>query len=405
MKNLIERLSFVITVFALILSVNIVSVKATTYNYVSHVVYDTNLNAHTVTDDDLVCIVTDTETGVTYIFKSISYGTTMYYDLDGKIQKVKNSSTGDILKDFTKENTTTKTTEKVTTKTVIWNTKVKKLKKTTVKKSYKAYESPTAKKPSKIKYVYGYKFTWKKVKGAKGYVVQRYAPAEKKWVTIKTIKGNTKSKRKYTMTNLMKCKVKVRVKAYKTINRNTAYSKASKTISFTCKTCTKLDADGWQIKTYADKFASEYAFVKQNEIRKKAGVNELKWSTVLYEIGIYRLTTSGYDFHKNASSDVENYFKKNGASLPKSPLGKTYSVSNIEGVGYTENLALGQESISSVISAWKNSPGHYANMISDDANSGAISFLNLYNEDAEYAGMLWIGTFSSQNNFDLFWNT
>ena len=54
-------------------------------------------------------------------------------------------------------------------------------------KYYKGYISAD-KPPRKIKYQYGTKATWKKVKGASGYEIQTYGFATKKWKTIKTTK-------------------------------------------------------------------------------------------------------------------------------------------------------------------------------------------------------------------------
>lgn len=371
----------------------------------TYVAYDLNLQAHTVTADQITEVAAATlENGnrVVTIFKCSEYGTTMYYGTDGKIQKVKNTATGQIIKDFTVDavtqiaettvkvvTPTTKAVETTTAKAQVWNTKVTGLKKKTVKKTYKAYRSIYDKKMSKIKYTYGYKISWKKKKGAKGYVLQRYAPAQKKWVTIKTTK-----KTSYTLTNISSAKVTLRVKAYKTKNGKKIYSKASKKLKFKSDYCTKLNKYGFQVKDYFfDQFSAEEVFIEQNEARKKEGSQPLKWSNTLYKIGVYRLKKSGFDAHKNMTSDIYDYAKSQG--LKNLPNGFVGSDSKM---GYSENLLIGLGP-SEMITGWERSDGHYRNMINPEHVSGAIAYM------CEDGGMIAIGAFSNNPDVDSYWNS
>lgn len=195
MKNNIKSLTIITMVLVFMFLAKVDIVNAADPYFVSHVVYDSNLKSYSVEESELKAVITDTESGAIYVFKSIQYGTTMYYDLNGKIEKVKLN--GKVLKDFTKEVITTKAEEATkkeqeTTapKTQTWNLKAKKPKMKKVKKTYKGntYVKGKGWKEKKVKYVYGYKLTWGKTKGAADYVVQRYAPAEKKYVTIKKSK-------------------------------------------------------------------------------------------------------------------------------------------------------------------------------------------------------------------------
>lgn len=403
-----SKLTLVITVIVLSLAIcKPIDVKAATPYFVSHVAYDTNLVSHTVDDSDLVNVISDPETGAIYIYKSITYGTTMYCDLKGNIEKVKDSN-GKVLKDFTKEpatksetrekQTTAQTTTASASKYGEWSAKGKK---PTYKKIKKTYKGPVYSKKKhawgegKIKYTYGYKITWGKTTNAKGYLVQRYAPAEKKWVTLKTTKSNKKSKRVYTLTDTMKCIVKIRIVPYKNVNGKKVYGKPSKTKKFTSGYCTELSNNGWQSKTYTDKFFNEYAFCYQNKLREEAGVKPLKWSNVLYDIGIYRLKKHGQDGHWNMTADFINYAEEKGVSREKS-----------KNIDYWENLSARNidDGYKHIIDGWKNSEGHYRQMTKTEHKCGAYVSIDKGDFD-ESVNTGSIATFSQVEDFDQYFNS
>ena len=64
---------------------------------------------------------------------------------------------------------------------------------------------------TKLKYISGYKISWKKQKKVTGYNVYVYYPVTKNWKKIKTTKKNY-----FTLTNCFQGeKVKIRIRAYK----------------------------------------------------------------------------------------------------------------------------------------------------------------------------------------------
>ena len=165
--------------------------------------------------------------------------------------------------------------------------KVKKLKKKTKYSYYKGVKSIKKNgKPNwgKIKYQYGIKLIWSKVKNAKGYEVYRYENAKGCWTKIKTVKKPT-----YTLTNMLEGeKVKIKVRAYKKTKNGNEYGKYSDVLSFTTKNMyTKIYKNG-KTKGFFSKWASEDAFVIQNDMRVKVGAKPLKWSDRIYEIASLR---------------------------------------------------------------------------------------------------------------------
>ncbi len=113
-------------------------------------------------------------------------------------------------------------------------------------------------------------------------------------------------------------------------------------------------------------------FEEQNELREKAGAAPLEWSEELYQFAKYRAKTSGFDRHENLGRDKKNYFGDR----------------DVEHL--SENLATRCSSWS-VISLWKNSPGHYAGMINKDFKSGAICVV----------GDCWVAIFSRQTSKEI----
>ena len=111
----------------------------------------------------------------------------------------------------------------------------------------------------------------------------------------------------------------------------------------------------------AAKKKAKKAFALQNKYRKQAGAKTLEWSDEMYEYGLYRLKTSGFDSHKNNKRDCSAYF------------GDLADIMYVEKDCHwmNENLA-SYFSLTSAVKAWKNSPGHYRTMIEDGWKCGAI---------------------------------
>lgn len=96
---------------------------------------------------------------------------------------------------------------------------VKSIKTKTNYKYYKGIVSAKDMRKKKIKYKYGIKASWKKVKNANGYEIYVYGVASKKWRKIKDTK-----KTSYVFTNLLeKDKFKFKVRAYRKINGERVY--------------------------------------------------------------------------------------------------------------------------------------------------------------------------------------
>jgi len=110
----------------------------------------------------------------------------------------------------------------------------------------------------------------------------------------------------------------------------------------------------------AAKKKAKKAFALQNKYRKQAGAKTLEWSDEMYEYGLYRLKTSGYDRHENEDRDSNSYFGDLAAIM--------YAEKDCHWLN--ENLA--SLDLTSAVKAWKNSPGHYRTMIEDCWRCGAI---------------------------------
>lgn len=100
------------------------------------------------------------------------------------------------------------------------------------------------------------------------------------------------------------------------------------------------------------------AFKIQNQYRKEKGVAALEWSDELYQFCLYRLKTSGFDGHKNLGRDTNAYFG----------LYAKYRV-----LMFGENMHCGYSDPKSVMESWKESSGHYKNLLSSDHVCGAIA--------------------------------
>ena len=327
-----------------------------------------------------------------YKIISSEAGTIAYFDKDGNLLKVENKSTGKIILNNIKEPETT--TKQVETKVAdkITMPKVKKLKKKTKYSYYKGVKSIKKNgKPNwgKIKYKYGIKLTWSSVKNADGYEVYRYENAKGCWTKIKTVKKTT-----YTLTNMLEGeKVKIRVRAYKKTKSGNEYGKYSGVLSFKTKDMYTKIYKNAKTKGFYSKWASEDAFVLQNKLRTKAGVNQLKWSDRIYEIAslrAYMMATKDGLTHAGEWRDEKSILKKWGYTdneLSNAP--------DISG----ENAAGDFRTAYDAVKGWKKSEGHYRNIVKSAFNSGSISVYRVYDLKKDYTNK-WCSDFSPEANYD-----
>lgn len=181
--------------------------------------------------------------------------------------------------------------------------------------------------------------------------------------------------KKVTVKSSKKSVVTVKYKKAKGIRRIVLTAKKTGTATITVK-CRLKDK---KTKTYKYKVRvvkgkkvteldkAKKAFKIQNQYRKAKGVKALEWSDELYKFCRYRLKTSGFDGHENLGRDTNAYF----GGYTK------YRV-----LMFSENMYSGSGTVSSVMTAWKKSSGHYQNLLSADHVCGAIA---CYKKDKSYA--------------------
>ena len=146
-----------------------------------------------------------------------------------------------------------------------------------------------------------------------------------------------------------------------TTNYYTLFSDDSKELlysdSYTVYDSTNYSATDSQLKGEADSNASKYTNYYQevlrlvNEIRAEAGVAPLTLDTTLCKAASMRALEMDY-------SNQMSHTRPSGKDC--------FSVLDFYGASFGtcgENIAAGQTSASSVVNGWKNSPGHYQNMI------------------------------------------
>lgn len=327
-----------------------------------------------------------------YKIISSEAGTIAYFDKDGNLLKVENKSTGKIILNNIKEPETT--TKQVETKVAdkIAMPKVKKLKKKTKYSYYKGVKSIKKNgKPNwgKIKYQYGIKLIWSKVKNAKGYEVYRYENAKGCWTKIKTVKKPT-----YTLTNMLEGeKVKIKVRAYKKTKNGNEYGKYSDVLSFTTMNMYTKKYKNGKTKGFYSKWASEDAFVLQNKLRTKAGVNQLKWSDRIYEIAslrAYMMATKDGLTHAGEWRDEKSILKKWGYTDKE--------LSNAPDVT-CEIAADAFKTPKKVVNGWKHSENHYASNINKEYKVAATAVYYVYDHKNGYTTK-WCSNFTPDINYD-----
>lgn len=335
-----------------------------------------------------------------YKIISSEAGTIAYFDKDGNLLKVENKATGKIIMNNMKEPETT--TKQVETKVAdkITMPKVKKLKKKTKYSYYKGVKSIKKNgKPNwgKIKYQYGIKLIWSKVKNAKGYEVYRYENAKGCWTKIKTVKKPT-----YTLTNMLEGeKVKIKVRAYKKTKNGNEYGKYSDVLSFTTKNMYTKIYKNVKTKGFFSKWASEDAFVIQNDMRVKVGAKPLKWSDRIYEIAslrAYMMATKDGLTHKGLDRDIKSIFAKYKVKDNKLKEDKYWKLDML-----AENVAGEFKTPKTVVASWKNSKRHYKNMVNEDYNTGAIAVYRVYDFKKNHMTK-WCSDFSDYSDYDYLFN-
>ena len=246
------------------------------------------------------------------------------------------------------------------------------------------------KQKSKIwgrKYVTGFKISWKKVKGAKGYKVYTYGVASKKWRCIKTTK-----KTSYTLTRLVsKSKAKIKVRAYKNNpDGSTTFGKFSKSVNCKAKNDVyKVNKNGNLKKSFHDRYAAEQAFVLQNQMRKSAGVSNIEWSERLYEICEIRAKQISKDFsHDKFDSTAKSYLNNKYGIKEEFIMFKEEDGNYGVPIIGTENIASGQMNYKDAMKSWKHSKAHYNNLLGKDHQVGAIACYM-----SKDSGIYWVAIF------------
>ena len=263
---------------------------------------------------------------------------------------------------------------------------VKSVKVKEVKKSYIGWWGEGNKK---TRVFYACKeLSWKRVKGASGYVIYRYGNASKTWHKIKTIKKVSTTK--YIIPELIKgYRVKIRVAAFQETSTGRVYGKESKAVSFTPKKNYELEGV-IKTKKYNPvestryyRFMSEDAFVIQNGYRTKKGIKPLKWDESLYEMGkirgkeIYNKFSHTRPNGAFSTTVLDDYYKREVSCDIPSLLMK-----------FRENIAFGYVYPYEVMKGWKNSIGHYHSLLMKNLRYGAIA---CYRKNEE---SYWVSMFS-----------
>ncbi len=250
--------------------------------------------------------------------------------------------------------------------------KVKSVSTKTQYKTYKGITTALDMKYKKIKYKYGIKASWKKVKKASGYEIYVYGVASKKWRKIKDTK-----KTSYTFTNLLrKDQFKFKVRAYRKVNGQKVYGDWSKSKKVKAPVMmTKITNGGHRKKVFYDRYSAEQAFVLQNKYRKEKGVEPLVWSDALYEICKVRCKEIVTNYsHDNFMTTSENVLRDK-YGLTKFDAEYEDENGYIIGIPYAagENIARIMSIYTDVMQAWKKSSGHYRNLTNEEYKSGAIA--------------------------------
>lgn len=285
-------------------------------------------------------------------------------------------------------------------------------------------------KKSKVKYAdgkringkicYGYyrNISWKKVKGAKGYVVYRYDDLLNEWNKILTTKTNS-----FIISSLLQDETfTIKICAYKKSSVGKVYGDYSKDFKYkeherlSLRSKKKLFLKG----CYAEgkdgyfEYSSKQAFIIQNQYRTEKNVSPLIWSKELYNVAkirskeLTRLYSHTRPNGQKSSSAIEEYLGVERCNLLK----KTYENSHSETVyidqnnqyattkkifminnSYGENIGLGNYGVLNIMLAWKKSSSHYNNLCNSNYETGSICVYSPATNNIEY----WTSSFEIIN--------
>ncbi|WP_290850811.1 CAP domain-containing protein [Eubacterium sp. LMAG:50] len=271
-------------------------------------------------------------------------------------------------------------------------------------------------KKSKVKHVWNKKvngklcsgnyrtISWKKIKGANGYVVYRYDDLLNEWNKVLTTKNNS-----FIISSLLQDETfTIKICAYKKGNKGKVYGDYSKEFKYKENTSISL-RNKKKLMTkgcYAEgkdgycEYASKQAFIIQNQYRAEKGIAPLIWSNELYNFAKIRSKdlTKLYEHTRPDGQGCQDFFVdyfskercrifQENFRLQTKSAGheKVCSASNC----YTENAGCGYYGPEMKMKRWKASLPHYSNLLDTDLVSGAISCYR-DNEEKEY----WIGSFA-----------
>lgn len=149
---------------------------------------------------------------------------------------------------------------------------------------------------------------------------------------------------------------------------------------------TKYNATDEELKAESDANAEAYIAYYQevlklvNEIRAEAGAEPLTLDTTLCKAASMRAI----------EMDYANYFEHERADKRAWYTAIQFYNCTYSSIG--ENIAAGQQTPEIVVNAWKNSPGHYKNMISTNYTKLGVG----YSGDQQYGyGHYWVQLFSN----------
>lgn len=271
-------------------------------------------------------------------------------------------------------------------------------------------------KKSKVKHVWGKKvngkvcsgnyrtISWKKVKGANGYVVYRYDDLLNEWNKILTTKTNS-----FVISSLLQDETfTIKICAYKKSSVGKVYGEYSKEFKYKEKEHISLRNKKKVMNNgcYAEgksgyfEYGAKQAFVIQNQYRLEQGVVPLIWSEELNSVAKLRSkelvkffshTRPNGTYCQTAFVDYFGYerckrFQANYRELTKiNGFEKVRSAENC----YIENIGSGSYGVEKIMDAWKNSPGHYNALTKSELVTGSIvCYRN--SENTQY----WISSFA-----------
>ncbi len=226
--------------------------------------------------------------------------------------------------------------------------------------------------------------SWKKVKGADGYVVYRYDDLMDTWNKVLTTKKNS-----FIVSSLLEDEtITIKIQAYK----GSTYGDFSKTLKYREKNRISLRTKG-KVMTkscYAEgksgyfEYASKQAFIIQNQYRAEKDVAPLVWSNELYEVAKIRSKelVRQYSHTRPSGENCQELFVKYfGAercrrfqeNFRQWSLDRGYNYVVSPQCCYSENIGCGYYGSLDMMQVWKNSTEHYSNLLDFFSISGAIA--------------------------------